>query len=541
MSILGLGDEYTQAKSEFRPLTTNRPCAQWTNSKCTTGKCKVCYGVDDVKSCLTKVRRLTRPITPTVCCHLATTCANTACATLETSLKRHGYYCRSRTGQIAPRNRACKACSAGKARCDNEQPTCSRCRLRGLNCSYPVHKGQRPGHDERNGQDGTEPPQSVLGATGENLTSSCEADAGFLNALSGPDGTGLDWDQTDMGLIDMPTSFQGFLSGLLDSDSLGFAGPDSALLSNNPLPGVNPAMKMQMELCSLGTSIPRQPTLHVRSLVTRTIEVDSKQKVAGLLLSTLKGYTQMTLRGRPPFIHPSWLSSNVDHDDLEPLHNCISLMHMYRSGVRGSSKLLWRNVRHECEWMGAECGDMTLRSLLASLQSLLIFIIVRLGEGETDYNNLDFLLISTVSRMGRATNASLGTCPRTCSLTWEDWITLESLRRICTAFQVIDLLVFFDPAALCEHPPELVLAPLPAKKQLWEAPDEAMWKFERDLDSAIGTDYGLAAGGGLVEIVQTPLYPGCKLTLEATTDWDDWCSGMDSFGALITLAASLVA
>jgi hypothetical protein len=57
----------------------------------------------------------------------------------------------------------------------------------------------------------------------------------------------------------------------------------------------------------------------------------------------------------PPFIHPHLASSDFgidmgeNADPMEPLHNCISLVHMLGGGVRGSRKLFWKNVRLECE------------------------------------------------------------------------------------------------------------------------------------------------------------------------------------------------
>lgn len=51
----------------------------------------------------------------------------------------------------------------------------------------------------------------------------------------------------------------------------------------------------------------------------------------------------------PPFIHPSVVSSDLDNPNLEPLTNCIALVHMIGSGIQASRKLFWENVRMECE------------------------------------------------------------------------------------------------------------------------------------------------------------------------------------------------
>lgn len=40
---------------------------------------------------------------------------------------------------------------------------------------------------------------------------------------------------------------------------------------------------------------------------------------------------------------------------------------------------------------------MNTWELLAAMQALILYILVRLDEGETDHNNLDFLMIETVT------------------------------------------------------------------------------------------------------------------------------------------------
>lgn len=59
------------------------------------------------------------------------------------------------------------------------------------------------------------------------------------------------------------------------------------------------------------------------------------------------------------------------------------------------------------------------------------------------------------------------------------------------------MLVYFGPAAMC-HVREagLVIAPLPAQKQLWEAADELMWKAELGREEVgVAKDFALAGNG----------------------------------------------
>ena len=63
---------------------------------------------------------------------------------------------------------------------------------------------------------------------------------------------------------------------------------------------------------------------------------------------------------------------------------------------------------------------------------------------------------------------------------------------------VVNMLVDFELAAMCNLRTDLILAPLPVKKQLWEAGDEFMWNAARERERGVQTAFGLAADGELV-------------------------------------------
>ena len=103
---------------------------------------------------------------------------------------------------------------------------------------------------------------------------------------------------------------------------------------------------------------------------------------------------------------------------------------------------------------------------------------------------------------------------------------------------------------MCDLQQELVIAPLPAKKQLWEASDEIAWKVEKNRKRVVWPSFGLTSKSELVKLnedelnchdaVLTPHILDGKVTSRSTANWEEWCSGMDGFGALIMLAASLL-
>lgn len=112
------------------------------------------------------------------------------------------------------------------------------------------------------------------------------------------------------------------------------------------------------------------------------------------------------------------------------------------------------------------------------------------------------------------------------------------------------MLIYFEPGSLCDLPSDLVLAPLPARRQLWEAGDEFAWTTESQKEPGVRTSYGLARDGEIVKVDEgqlscsdawlSPQYWAAETSTRSTASWEDWCSGMDGFGGLIMLAASLI-
>ena len=112
------------------------------------------------------------------------------------------------------------------------------------------------------------------------------------------------------------------------------------------------------------------------------------------------------------------------------------------------------------------------------------------------------------------------------------------------------MLIFFEPAGMCTLQTDLVLAPLPAKKQLWEAGDEFRWQAECESEGGVETIFALAANGDLVKVDVCELHRNDTILVHRPLDgrkrsgitgnWEEWCSGIDGFGNLIMLAASLL-
>jgi hypothetical protein len=114
----------------------------------------------------------------------------------------------------------------------------------------------------------------------------------------------------------------------------------------------------------------------------------------------------------------------------------------------------------------------------------------------------------------------------------------------------VNLLVYFDPAAMCDLSSEFVIAPLPARKGLWEANDELTWHVENRRVSKPQPLFGLTKKGQVVKLTgiesgnmhSLPGYYALDISnAESAENWEEWCSGMDGLGGLVMLAASLIA
>lgn len=134
--------------------------------------------------------------------------------------------------------------------------------------------------------------------------------------------------------------------------------PELSSLASHSTPSITLGQDAQPITLSPSVSIQTMPAYTIRSFNQRSRLKTGTQRIANLIFHTLKSYPLMMLRDNalPPFIHPHLVSSDVENEDMEPLINCINLVHMLSSRIHGSRKLFWKNVRIECENLYANVG-----------------------------------------------------------------------------------------------------------------------------------------------------------------------------------------
>lgn len=151
----------------------------------------------------------------------------------------------------------------------------------------------------------------------------------------------LDWENPEIGFANFSPAQTNDL----------YLSPGSLSLVRHSRSSIDEIVRLQKGLSFPNSSIPTAPSPAVRSLIQRPKLQSGAQRIANLILHTLKSYPLMMLRHNtlPPFIHSRLISPDINDVRMEPLTNCISLVHMISSEVRGSRKLFWKNVQQECE------------------------------------------------------------------------------------------------------------------------------------------------------------------------------------------------
>jgi hypothetical protein len=154
----------------------------------------------------------------------------------------------------------------------------------------------------------------------------------------------LDWDNPDI-------DFAEFFNPQMNEETDQYPLSGSSSMNSPPAPSTDQTIQVQQPIYSSSVSIPTLPTSTPRSLIQRAGLKAAAPRIANLILHTLKSYplTMQRHKTLPPFIHPGSMSLNIESNEMEPLTNCINLVHMISSGVQGSRKLFWKNVRLECE------------------------------------------------------------------------------------------------------------------------------------------------------------------------------------------------
>ncbi|KAF2497815.1 hypothetical protein BU16DRAFT_559543 [Lophium mytilinum] len=280
-----------------------------------------------------------------------------------------------------------------------------------------------------------------------------------------------------------------------------------------------------------------------RSLVRRSMGKPLAQTSADILLRMFGSFTSMMARKEtfPPFINSKCFSNipGKENEIPEALVNCMSLSRMFAERTAGTSKLLWRTIRMEHERLWFQHDSFNNWELLAAVQALMIYALMRIIDGETEHNDFDVPLMISVNSICQRLADRIGGGDYHNIISdqkaWHDWVFYESRRRFIIIARILNLLVDMGHSLTCSSLPGFILVPLPSKKVLWEAPNEEVWQKEFETTLRAREIFGVTTEGRLVRLVQE-----MNRITATNAEWEEWYAGSDGFGSLVMLAASLL-
>ncbi|KAI1869945.1 uncharacterized protein JN550_005535 [Neoarthrinium moseri] len=286
---------------------------------------------------------------------------------------------------------------------------------------------------------------------------------------------------------------------------------------------------------SMLASIPYQDPSFV--LERRDCSEPELELTGDLALHILRSYVRMIADrdSLPPFVHPKYQNfagSNTSRPS--PLYAAITLAKMLYLGCKMDKTLIWRLIRMEQERLLNDHPKFNKWELLEALQSLIVYILMRITEGRHDYTNFDTQLLISVNTICRHITTKLGMLVSFDELegemmSWEEWVFYESRRRSATIFLIIDSILHARIADPAPSMPEYTSSPAPCPSALWVAESERDWTVNYAGHLQTNAALGMLTNGDLVALKEA-----------AGEQHDRWYAYADSFGLLVTLAANLI-
>ncbi|ETR99648.1 hypothetical protein M419DRAFT_85201 [Trichoderma reesei RUT C-30] len=313
-----------------------------------------------------------------------------------------------------------------------------------------------------------------------------------------------------------------------------------------------------------------------RVLTRRRALTASSVLATRTILGQVCSYPAMMVSGHalPPFIHSRCsLDDGLTYDCArEGRHGCLrktlsvcaSLVGMWMDRTPVSSEFVWETIYHEIGRMHKEHESFDSETMLESIQALTIYMLLQAQDTETLVKNNVKLLLITIGELGPKLHTRLeyNTLIDTIEnpLCRSTWVLYESARRTLCLLYIIEMFLEINlrprpiSARCCQS---FAATPLPCIRDLWEVPSTYDWSkrysaFLRGRSVAkiltlrdykmtqhLSPEELLDGVAGLNGVAGSGTGPGSGAG-SVTKDVMRWCEGMDSFGTLVTLAATLL-
>ncbi|RYP17231.1 hypothetical protein DL765_004616 [Monosporascus sp. GIB2] len=320
------------------------------------------------------------------------------------------------------------------------------------------------------------------------------------------------------------------------------------------------------------TSILTQELTHTKNLqVSTPTQVSQEISIAAPLgplldgnweadqreISSL-GFENMQKGILPPFISPrlyslaetargpsqqEWASANRSVNK-QALINSVGLVNMFKSRTKADKSLIWGRIWFELERISAAFDRW---ELLAALQALLIYCLLRLQDTPVGHEIFDVSLLTTVNPANnqKLVSTALATAvalrcdyelPKDPKSAWREWVFSESRRRTVLIFQIINMLVDIPTTISYYSIWGLIFVPLPGPAPMWNALDLDGWTtgFKQWYEER--TLYGLSEAGALMRLKKET--DGVCQT--GIAEWEDWAAEIGDIGTLVMIVAPLL-
>ncbi|KAL5338197.1 hypothetical protein BJX70DRAFT_398912 [Aspergillus crustosus] len=376
--------------------------------------------------------------------------------THKSSLVRHAKRC-FRNEKPLPRRKACQQCATSKARCDLRRPNCGRCQMRSIPCEFATREDTA-------------------------IPTSSPADPSTTTTLPLPvrSPEGFDYLAVDNEWLYASTSS----SDLSPASSAYYTG---TLPSLSTTPELDPQVLTDSMQCPPGIWFdrvvsdqrrqellgPPQPTPNSEVLRAHTVQ---------FILRALKSWPRlMSMHGTgrlPPIIHRMQIANGIPI----PLANCFTLAKCWAGGVDGSVEFMRESILQEIRRLLSEYHTYNPLDLLATLQSLLILLIILffgLGIPPELAHPLDAqLLVEVWDVKNRVASTGLFLDQDPTSPTpppWKEWAFVAAKHRTMLGLHHLDFVWSLYRGYPMLHCFELGPLPAPVAGYLWQAADEQSW------------------------------------------------------------------
>ncbi|CAG9956569.1 unnamed protein product [Clonostachys rosea f. rosea IK726] len=321
----------------------------------------------------------------------------------------------------------------------------------------------------------------------------------------------------------------------------GYAAEQDAVsgLRGNELQPTNGTVSPPGQAIRSGSSIPME--LEYRSSSSLFQKRDFPETELGLAsdlaLHILRSYPYMIASqgSVPPFIHPQYQSLDEGNTTRpSPLYASLNLVKMLLHDRRVNKNLTWGLIRIEQERLLKEHPSFSRWELLQALQSLVVYMLLRIIEGRHEYTNFDSQLLISMNALCRHLTIKHGKLisPEEIAgreMPWKDWVFNESRRRTASTVFVITRILHAQVSPLSDNMPEYSHSPAPSPMKLWQAENETDWAVDYTEYQYQNAVHGMLKISDLVQLKE-----------RAGRQNDRWYAYADSLGLLVTLAADLI-